>query len=401
MKHFFKAIKVTDNVYWVGAIDWAIRDFHGYATSRGTTYNAFLILADKVTLIDTVKKPFKDELLARISSVIDPSKIDYIVSLHSEMDHTGCLPEVIAEVKPEKVFTSKMGVPTLNAHFHTDLNLTAVANGGSIDLGNMTLRCLDTKMLHWPESMVAYLEEDKLLFSQDAFGMHLATMERFDDEVAVDVLHDEAAKYFANILMLYAAKVKNTLKSLGETGLQFDIIAPDHGPVWRGDPGRVLAWYDAWTAQNYTRKAVVMYDTMWQSTDLMARVLAEGLREGGASVKLLPLGAAHRSDVATEILEAGALVVGSPTLNNNIFPTVADALTYLKGLRPQNLVGASFGSYGWSGESIKQMYGFLEDMGVEMVADNRVKYVPDDDTLKGCYELGLAVAKRLMEKLQT
>ena len=396
MKEIFRAEKVNDHVYWVGAIDWGLRDFHGYATQRGTTYNAYLVLADKITLIDTVKAPFRDEMLARIASVIDPEDIDYIISNHSEMDHTGCLPAVIEAVKPEKVFASRAGAKTLFEHFQMDREITPLKEGDSLSLGNLNLSFVETKMLHWPDSMFTYLSEDNLLFSQDAFGMHLASSERFADEIDDDILEYEGGKYFANILLPFSSLVTRLLDKVGKLGIQIDIIAPDHGPIWRQDIGRMPELYSKWAAQKPTRKAVVVYDTMWESTAAMARAIGEGLAAGGANVRLMPLGKNHRSDVATEILDAGALLVGSPTMNNNMLPGMADVLTYLKGLKPQKLIGAAFGSYGWTGEAVGQINDILKAMKVELIGDGiKVRYVPDDDTLKQCFDLGKQVAAEL------
>jgi flavorubredoxin len=401
MSGVFKAARVTDHVYWVGAIDWAIRDFHGYLTSRGSTYNAYLILADKITLVDTVKRPFREEMLSRIASVIDPGDITYIISNHSEMDHSGCLPEVIQAVKPEKVFASVMGANALAEHFHLDREIVAVKDGESISLGNMNLSFVETRMLHWPDSMFTYLAEDGVLFSQDAFSMHLASSERFDDEISDDILDYEAARYFANILLPLSSAVVKCLEKMRSLDITMRIVATDHGPIWRKDVNRIVELYSRWAAQKPTKKAVVAYDTMWQSTAMMARAIGEGLKAGGADAKLMPLRACHRSDVATEILDAGALLVGSPTLNNNLFPTVADALTYLKGLKPRNLIGAAFGSYGWSGEAVGQVEDVLRGMKVDLIGESiKVKYVPDDEALARCYSQGMLVAEKLRELCQ-
>jgi flavorubredoxin len=392
----FKAIKVTDNVYWVGAIDWGIRDFHGYLTGRGTTYNAFLVMADKITLIDTVKPPFLTEHWGRISSVVDPKEISYIVSNHAEMDHSGCLVDVIEAVQPEKVFASSMGTKTLKEHFHLDREIIAVKDGESLSLGNLSLTFLETRMIHWPDNMFSYLAEERLLFSQDAFGMHLATSQRFADEIDESILEYEGAKYFANILLPFSASVTKLLNRVGELGLQIDVIACDHGPIWRKNLDKMLGWYSSWAQQKPTRKAVVVFDTMWFSTAKMAEAIVEGLKVGGAHPVLMPLKSNHRSNVATEILEAGAVVVGSPTLNNNMYPTLADLLIYLKGLRPKNLVGAAFGSYGWSGEAVGQVRRKLEEMKIDLVDEGlRIKFVPDDDSLRKCFDLGLRVAEKV------
>ncbi len=401
MSDFFKAIKVTDHVYWVGAIDWESRDFHGYQTPRGSTYNAYIILAEKPTLIDTVKKPFMDEMLARILTVIDPASIEYIISNHSEMDHSGCLPEVIDIIKPQKVFASSIGSKTLEQEFHTGHEIIGVKDGETLSLGNMNLTFMETKMLHWPDCMFTYLADENLLFSQDAFGMHLATGERFADEIDEWIIEYEGAKYFANILMPMSALILRTLDKVERSGLKIDIIAPDHGPIWRKDINRILELYKKWSSKGPEKKAVVIYDTMWHSTEMMAHSIVDGLIASGITTKLLPLRASHRSDVVTEILDAGALIVGSPTINNNIFPTVADALVYLKGLRPQNLIGTAFGSYGWSGEAVEHIKEILIEMKVELIGDGlNVSYVPVKSALAQCFDLGRLIAEELIKRCE-
>lgn len=396
MRDAFKAVRVTDRVYWVGAVDWNVRDFHGYLASRGTTYNAYLIIADRVTLVDTVKAPFRDEMLSRISSVIDPARIDYVVSNHAEMDHSGCLPYVADVLRPEKIFASPMGAKALDSHFHLGGSIVEVGDGASAELGGVTAVFYETRMLHWPDSMFTYLPGDKLLFSQDAFGMHLATSERFDDEIDRPLMEREGAKYYANILLPLSHLVLKLLEKVGGLKIEIGIIAPDHGPVWRGDAGFILGLYEKWAGRKTLNKAVVFYDTMWGSTDMMARAVADGLSAGGSSVKLMKLRSAHRSDIATELLDAGALVVGSPTLNNNVFPTVADALVYIKGLKPKGLIGAAFGSYGWSGEAVKQVEDALRGMKAEIAAERvNSKYVPGIEELGRCRDLGGAIAARL------
>jgi flavorubredoxin len=396
----YKATKITDNVYWVGAIDWNARDFHGYDTPRGSTYNAYLIMADKITLVDTVKTAFKDELLARIASVTDPSNIDYIISNHSEMDHTGCLSQIIDIIKPEKVFASKIGTQTLTAEFHTGHEIIAVADGENLNLGNLNLTFMETKMLHWPDSMVTYLAEDSLLFSQDIFGMHLATSERFADEIDEWIIDYEGAKYYANIILPMSSLVLRTLAKIADSGLKIDIIAPDHGPIWRKDINKIISLYQKWATQKPTKKAVVVYDTMWGSTDKMARSIVDGLIAGGLKAEAMCLKANHRSDIVTEVLDAGALIVGSPTINSNMFPSVADVLYYLKGLRPQNLIGAVFGSYGWSGEAVRQIRDILTEMKVEIVADElRIRYVPDNEALENCFNFGRQIADELNKRM--
>ncbi|MDD5627986.1 MAG: FprA family A-type flavoprotein [Elusimicrobia bacterium] len=398
MKGPFQAVPVTDKVYWVGAVDWDIRDFHGYATSRGTTYNAYLVMADKPTLIDTVKAPFADEMLARIRSVCDPKSIRYVVSNHSEMDHSGALPQALALIQPEKVLASAMGVKALQAHFHWDVPVQAVKDGETLDLGGERLTFMETRMVHWPDSMFSYLQGAGVLFSNDGFGMHLASARRFDDETPERFV--EAAKYYANILLPFSDIVLALLDKVAKSGLPLKLIAPDHGPVWRREPERIVSLWAEWARQKPRNKAVVVFDTMWGSTDKLGRAAAEGLVQAGVETLVMPLRGNHRSDVATELLEAGAILVGSPTINKQLFPTVADLLSYLKGLRRKNLTGAAFGSYGWGGESIKLAQDALTEMGVATVEPVKCQYVPDAAALDAAHALGQKVAAKLKEALR-
>jgi len=399
MNNIYSAMKVSDHVYWVGAIDWTIRDFHGYTTPRGSTYNAYLIVADKITLMDTVKTPFKNEMLARIKSVVDPSQITYIVSNHSEMDHSGCLSEVIDFIKPEKVFASPIGVNTLREIFHDEHEIIPVKDGETLSLGNMDLTFMETRMIHWPDSMFTYLAKDELLFSQDAFGMHLATLERFADEIPAATLEYEGATYYANIVLPYSAIVLKALEKVASSGLKIKIIAPDHGPIWRNDLELILNLYKKWASQKPMAKAVVIYATMWHATEKMARAVSESLAEAGVRVRMLSMNENHRSQAAYEMLDAGALLVGSPTLNNNILPQMADVMTYLKGLRPLHKIGAAFGSFGWSGESVKQLESLLREMKIDVVAESvAVKNVPDTAALEKCRAMGKRVAEELLRR---
>ncbi len=393
-----KPIEIADGIYWVGSVDWNIRDFHGYSTYQGTTYNAYLILDEKITLIDAVKKEFSDELISSISQIIDPKKIAYVISNHTEMDHSGGLARVmhrIGEGKP--LFCSKMGHKNLARHFDQKWNYRPVENGEELSLGKRTLTFMETRMLHWPDSMFSYLKEDKILFSSDAFGQHYAGLERFDDQIG-DAIMPHAKKYFANILLLYAPLILKLVDTVTEMGLALDMVCPDHGIMWRKDPAKIINAYVEWSHQKPKRKALVVYDTMWQSTEKMANAIVDGLAQQGVDARLMHLRKWHRSDIMTEVLDAGAILVGSPTLNNGLFPTVSDFLTYMKGLKPQNKIAAAFGSYGWSGESVKLINSQLEDMKFEIIDPGvRIQYVPEAKGLAACYDLGGKIAKGLPE----
>jgi flavorubredoxin len=391
-----KPVKIAKDIYDVGVNDWNIRDFHGYTTDHGTSYNAFLILDKKTVLIDTVKSDFADQLIDNISKIIDPKKIDYVVSNHTEMDHSGGLPRVMHKIGEEKpLFCSKMGQKNLSRHFRQKWNYHPVENGEELSLGSRTITFLETRMLHWPDSMFSYLKEDKILFSSDAFGQHYAGQEKFDDLIGEAVM-PHAKKYFANILLLYSPLILKLVEQVTNLKLEFNMICPDHGVLWRKDPGKIINAYINWSRQEAKNKAVVIYDTMWHSTEKMAEAIVAGLSEHGVEAKPMHLRKWNRSDIMTEVLDAKAIIVGSPTLNNGLFPTVSDFLTYMKGLKPKNKIGAAFGSYGWSGESVNLIKTEMESMCIEIIDPGvKVQYVPDDQSMEACIELGKKMGKAI------
>jgi flavorubredoxin len=384
-----KPTQIADGIYDVGVIDWNIRDFHGYSTDRGTSYNAFLIIDEKVALIDTVKAPFADQLINNISQVIDPKKIDVVISNHTEMDHSGALPRVMHRVGEDKpLYCSKLGAKNLAGHFSNAWNYHPVNDGEELSLGKRTLTFMETRMIHWPDSMFTYLKEDHILFSSDGFGQHYAGFDKFDDQADTDLMV-QAKKYYANILLLYAPRILKLLDKVVASGIQIDMICPDHGAIWRQDPGKIIDAYFKWSRQEPEKKAVVIYDTMWKSTETMANAIAEGISATGVKVKPIHIRSSHRSDIMTDVLDAAAVVVGSPTLNNQMFPTVADVLVYMKGLKPMNKIGGAFGSYGWSGESVKMVAAELESMKFNMIeVGPRLQYVPDPAGIEACVAYG-------------
>ena len=394
-----KSVEIKKDIYWVGAIDWDVRDFHGYSTYKGTTYNAYLILDDKVTLIDTVKKEFKSELIHRIREIIPLEKIDYIVVNHVEMDHSGSLPEIIELVKPEKIFCSDMGKKALLAHFHReDWPYQVVKSNDTISLGKRSIKFIETRMLHWPDSMFSYVPEEGLLFSNDAFGEHLASTERFDDELSTGEIIRHAAKYYANIILLYSRLVKKQLENLEKLNLKIDMIAPDHGIVWRSHVKEILEAYHNWCNNKTEEKALVVYDTMWHSTEMMAKAICDGIEKQGVNVKVFNLEVNHHSDIMTEVLDARAIVLGSPTLNNGLLPAMAGFLNYMKGLKPGTKIGAAFGSYGWSGEAVKIMTQYMKDMKFNIIEPGvRFQYVPTHAQLKECVEFGKRIGRAIKE----
>ncbi len=391
-------VELVKGIYWVGAVDWNIRYFHGpaYSTHRGTTYNAYLIVDEKITLVDTVYRPFAAELVENIRALMDPAKIDYVIINHVETDHSGSLP-VIMELAPQaKVFCSQKGMEGLKSHYFGDWDYQVVKTGDTLKLGNRTLTFIEAPMLHWPDSMFTYVQEDAILMPNDAFGQHIATSARFDDQVDINQVMDEAAKYYANILLPFSDLVLRKLDQVQQMGIPIKMIAPSHGIIWREDPTRIVQAYTRWARGEARAKAVIAYDTMWESTEKMAKALLDGLVAGGVEALLFRLSVSDRNDIIKELLDARALIVGSPTINKDMLPVLAPFLDDLKGLKPKNKIGLAFGSYGWGGGALKTIEERLQEAKIELAAPGlTVKWVPTGDDLDRCRQAGEEMAARI------
>jgi flavorubredoxin len=389
-------IELIKGIYWVGAIDWNTRDFHGYSTPLGTTYNAYLILDKKNVLIDTVKAPFYLEMLGRISEIIDPAKIDMVVSNHVEMDHSGSLAPLVERIGDPLVITSERGEKGLKKHYQKSMKFKTVKTGDTFSIGHRTLAFVEAPMLHWPDSMFTYVKEDRLLLPNDAFGQHVASSHRFEDEVGDEVMR-HAAKYFANILWPLAPLILKKVDEVGKMGIPIDMIAPSHGLIWRKDPSRIIQAYVKWSQGNTGRKILVIYDTMWGSTESIAKAILKGLIEEGAEARLLHLRSNHRSDIIYEMLEAKGILLGSPTLNNGMFPTMGDFLTYLRGLRPKGKIFGLFGSHGWGGGAIKEMRRHLEIEKFKIWENElSVQFVPNSEEIDRAIQFGKEFTKKVL-----
>ena len=375
------APQLAPGIYWVGAVDWDLRYFHGYITQRGSSYNAYLIVDEKIALIDTVKAPFAATLLDHVAAIAPPEKVDYLISLHVEMDHSGSLPFMIKSCPNAQLVTSApAGLAGLTAHFG-ELDAQTVKTGDVLSLGKYSLHFVQTPMLHWPDNTAAFLPEEGILFSSDAFGQHYASSRRFDDEVPEQKLMHEAAKYYANIILPFGAQTCKALEVIAP--LKPKILAPSHGLIWRGLTEEIIANYADWGQQKLTDKAVVVYDTMWHSTEAMAQTITQAFTDRGLMVEQMNLQANHMSDVMVALLGAKYIAIGSSTINNHMLPSVAGFLNYMKGLAPKGRVGLAFGSYGWSGQSAAQISEVMNSLGWEQpIEPQRIRYIPDKEALQ-------------------
>jgi anaerobic nitric oxide reductase flavorubredoxin len=398
-----QAIQVSDGIHWVGAIDWNLRDFHGFETPNGTTYNAYLVVGeDKTALVDTVKLPFVPELLERIARVVPPESIDYIVVNHVEPDHNSGLAAVMQAMPSAKVVASTGGVKGIAGYHGADVaaQVSAVGTDDVIDLGGKTLRFLPMPMVHWPDSMFTFCAESATLMPNDAFGQHLATSERFADEIDLQLAIEELAIYYANILTPVATAVGKSMGKVVELGWVCDVIAPSHGVVWRRDEiPAVFDAYDRFIAGETEDKIVVAYSTMWGATDVLAREIADGATAAGAQVVLFDIAISPLAHITRHLMDARALLVGSPTLHHGMLHRTASLLQYLWGIKPKNKLGGAFGSFGWSGGATKQISAKLEEIGFEQPMDHLTcRYKPEAADLAAAREWGAAFARLIKER---
>ena len=384
-------LEIKKDVYWIGVVDWNVRHFHGhtYTTKRGTTYNAYLIIDEKIALIDTVYGPFSQEMIEKIGEIVPAEKIDYIIANHVETDHSGALPEILKLCPKAKVFGTAKCKEGLYKHFYGNWDFQVVKTKDTLKLGKKNLTFVEAPMIHWPDSMFTYCPQEQLLLPNDAFGQHYATSERFDDEVDQAALMDEAAKYYANILWPLSSLILRKIEEVQKLNIPIKMIAPSHGIIWRKDPAKIINAYLGWAKNETKPKVVVVYETMWGATETMARNIAQGIIDAGVSVKLFDITQSDRTEVMKEMLDAKAYIIGSSTHDNDMLITIAGFLEFLKGLKPKNRIAAVFGSYGWAGGAVKSIENVLKETGIELVASGlSVQYVPSPDEVKNCYEFG-------------
>jgi len=394
------AFKIKENILWVGKVDWELRKFHGeeYSTHRGSSYNSYLVRDKKTALIDTVWAPFKAEFVENLKKEIPLEKIDFIIANHAETDHSGALPELMSHIPHTPIYCTANGLKSFKGHYHQDWNFQVIKTGDKLNLGSKDLIFIEAQMLHWPDSMMCYLTGDNILFSNDAFGQHLASQLMYNDLVDQAELFQEAIKYYANILTPFSALVDKKIKEVVAMNVPVDMICPSHGVIWRKDPLQIVNQYVQWANAYAENQITIAYDTMWDGTRQMAEAIAKGITEADQTVdvKLFNVARADMNDVITEIFKSKAILVGSPTINKGILSAVAGILEDIKGLRFRNKKAAAFGCYGWSGESVKIISERLKEAGFQLLNDGiRATWNPDTESMNNCIRFGREVAFNL------
>lgn len=392
--------QITAKVTWVGKIDWELKTFHGdeLSTHKGSSYNSYLIRDEKVALIDTSWIPYDKEFVNNLKQEIDLSKIDYIIMQHNECDHSGALVELMQQIPSTPIYCTAKGEAIIRGHYHKDWNFVNVKTGDSLNLGQTTLTFIEAPMLHWPDTMFSYLSQENILFSNDGFGQHFASESLFNDQVDTTEVYTEAMKYYCNILNPFSALVTKKIKEILSLNLPLNMICPSHGIIWKDNPSQIVETYLRWANAYQENQITIVYDTMWQSTRLMAQAIAKGIQDEDKNVIIKIFNAAKedKNDILTEIFRSKAFLIGSPTINNGFSYAIAGLLEMIKGLKFKNKKASTFGSYGWSGEASKLIREHLKQSNIEVVDDGiRGLWVPDNKVLEECRDYGREFAKKL------
>jgi flavorubredoxin len=389
-------LEILPNIHSVGVVDWNVRSFHGhtYTTKRGTTYNSYLIMDEKVVLVDTVLGSFAPELIDNIKSLVPLDRIDYIIANHVETDHSGALPELMKLCPKAKIIGTAKCKEGLYKNYYGDWPFQVVKTSDTLKLGKRSLTFIEAPMIHWPDSMFTYCPQDALLMPNDAFGQHLATSQRFADEVDQCALWEEAAKYYSNILWPLGALIQRKVEEVLKMNIPVNMIAPSHGLIWRRDPLQIVNKYMGWAKNETVPKAVVVYETMWGSTEKMARQIVDGISSAGVNVRLFDINDADRTDVIKEMLDAKGFIFGSSTHDNGMLPNIAGFMEFVKGLAAKNRIACCFGSYGWAGGGVRDLEETVKKAGITLAQEGiSFKYVPDVSEKKKCFDFGREFAR--------
>jgi flavorubredoxin len=385
--------KISEKVTWVGKIDWELKHFHGdeYSIRRGTSYNSYLIRDKKNVLIDTVWSPYDKEFVSKLKKEIDLDRIDYIIVNHSEPDRSGALPELMREIPDTPIYCTANGAKFLKGQYHKDWNFVTVKTGDTLEIGETTLTFVEAPMLHWPDTMFTYQSNENILFSNDAFGEHFASESLFNDTADPAELYAEGIKYYANILTPFSKFVVKKINEVLGFNLPLTMICPSHGVIWKDHPEQIVQRYMTWAQDYQENQITIIYDTMWNATRKMAEAIALGIEKADPKVmvKLLNASKEDKNDILTEVFKSKGIILGAPTVNNGYLHSIGGLLEMIKGLKFKNKTAAAFGSYGWSGEAVKQMTEGLKDAGFQVVNDGlKLLWVPDENGVKACIEFG-------------
>ncbi|MEE9151845.1 MAG: FprA family A-type flavoprotein [Thermoplasmata archaeon] len=386
--------EISEGVYWVGVKDWNRTMFDALIPlPQGTTYNAYLVKGkEKTVLIDTVNPGFEKELEAKIGQVTDLPNLDYVVMNHAEPDHAGSIPYIMKVSKEASLITTGKGAKMAKIYYNVpEKRIKTVKDGDIIELGGKTLKFIEAPWLHWPETMFTYLVNNKTLFSCDFFGSHTA-FGLYDEDV--EELIPFAKRYFGEIMMPFKNMGRKALEKIKE--LEIEIIAPSHGPVYK-NPERILEAYRKWTAGETKEKVIIVYVSMWNSTQAMIKTMVETLLSEGIEVSLYNLSSADIGDIAKDLVDSHAIVLGTPTVLGGMHPLAIYAAYLVKALRPPLKYGVVLSSYGWGGGAPRQVQEILGPTKIEVVGALEINGPPSAEDHQKIIEIGKQLSDKIKE----
>ncbi len=391
-----QAIKIADQIYWVGVHDFNCRHFHGhmFPISEGTTYNAYLIVDQQITVIDTVEAEFMDIMLERIRSVIGDQPVDNIIVQHGEPDHSGGFMRFMQEYPNAQPYASQAGIQIMMKQYFKEYPYQKVKTGDTLCIGERHLTFIEMPLIHWPDNMMTYIKEDEVLFSNDAFGQHIASYDLYDDAHGQEKCLDRAKEYYANIVMPYGDRVEKKLNDIAAMNLPIAMIAPSHGIIWRSYIKECLAAYHDFATFRSKPKVVIVYESIWKHTQAMAEAIAEGIGRSGVCVKVYKESQTNSAIIMKELLDAKAVLVGSGCYNNEIASNIAGFLNRLATCHMKGKIGLGFTSYGWYRNTAASINQKLQDAGITLIREESVmqNYTPSEADLDQLSELGEQIA---------
>jgi flavorubredoxin len=390
-------VKLSEDIYWIGVNDRRTHLFENYwPLPFGVSYNSFLIIDEKVTLVDTVSITAMDTFLDKLWSLLGDKKIDYLIINHMEPDHSGAVRSIVKEFPDIQIIGNKKTFPMLEGFYDINKNLIEVEDGTAIDTGRHKLRFYLTPMVHWPETMMTYDETDKILFSADAFGS-FGTLDGgiFDDELNLEFYHEEMRRYYSNIVGKYGLQVQ---KALDKTeGLEIKMIASTHGPIWRSHIPEIIRRYRCWSSYQTEEGVVIVFGSMYGNTEKMAEIIARALSEEGIkNIRIYDSSKTHSSYIINDIWRFRGVILGSSAYNGGIFTPMRALIRELEHILPKNHYLGIFGSMSWGGGGVRSLEQFAEIIKWEVVAPPvEAKHSAHHADINGLIAIGKAMADRL------
>jgi len=385
--------KISKDLYFIGAMHWERRLFDELIPlPEGTSYNTYLIKDEKTALIDTVDPSKKDVLFSALDE-IGVDNIDYVVSHHTEQDHSGAIPDILDRYRDAKVIASKLGKDLLKRHLLIpDERIIPVNDGKELSLGNRTLSFIYVPWVHWPETMLTYLKEDKILFTCDLFGSHLATSKIFADEN--ERIYDAAKRYYAEIMMPFRSKIREHIRKI--ENLEIKMIAPSHGPIYR-EPEFIINAYKDWISDNVKNEVIIAYVSMHGSTKRAVEIFAEHLDNKNIPYRIFDLPVSDIGEIAMSLVDAGALVVATPTVLTGMHSLALYATYMVSILKPKTRYISMIVSYGWGGKVLNQAKELLaNNVNAELLEPVTIKGYPDDKDIQNLKKLADEFAEKML-----